>query len=441
LQGAAVNQWVALPSLSSSSVLPSPALPGSVVNVTNAWCGATVRPTGSYYLLHGGGHADYSGNEIYALKLSDDSPQWSRVMGPTPSTEYILPLTSLTWASGTVTGTIGTNFPTGLITSSIAVSGCTPAGYNLNPVTGTITAAHTFTYPLASNPGTCTVLGNLIDTSFYYWDGPGSVSNLTNPSPSPIHTYHLLQYLASQDTFLRFGRAGWTQDGIAAGMDGWVWGATSWLPTGTFTTGNSSYVSGYTSGFVQGSAGNFYTVGGSSLYLYNSTTNTGWSVIATSTVSTSSGPSCYDSLRNVIWTWGYPPYSNTVAGQVSMWNLPGNPKVHGIAAGAAGALTMTGTGATAMYATTNMEYGGAVYDPVVDKIFIADGTATIYQFDPATLIATTVATSGATYPNMVTAHPGTGACGPLGKLQYVPALGGVVIQPDWTSSTYFMRTH
>jgi hypothetical protein len=91
LSGAAVNQWVALQSPSVANVAPNPSPPGNsgVGAVTDAWCGAALRKTGSYFILHGGGHADYAGNEIYGLSLEADSPVWQRVWGPTPNSQIV----------------------------------------------------------------------------------------------------------------------------------------------------------------------------------------------------------------------------------------------------------------------------------------------------------------------------------------------------------------
>lgn len=89
LKSAAVNQWVNLPSISTSGVLPNPPAPGLVKYVTDAWGGGALRKNGSYYILHGGGHRDYGGNEIYAISLEADNPQWQRVWGPTPNSQIV----------------------------------------------------------------------------------------------------------------------------------------------------------------------------------------------------------------------------------------------------------------------------------------------------------------------------------------------------------------
>jgi hypothetical protein len=55
------------------------------------------------------------------------------------------------------------------------------------------------------------------------------------------------------------------------------------------------------------------------------------------------------------------------------------------------------------------------------------------------LIATTVTTSGSTPASDI--PTGDSNTHPWGKFQYVPALGGVVIQPMWKAATVFLRTH
>ena len=72
-------------------------------------------------------------------------------------------ITSMTWSSSIVTVT--TTAPHGYPTSdqlSLTIAGVTPAGYN-GTYTATITGTSTFTFPLASNPGTVTVQGTVTD--------------------------------------------------------------------------------------------------------------------------------------------------------------------------------------------------------------------------------------------------------------------------------------
>jgi hypothetical protein len=77
-----------------------------------------------------------------------------------------LPLDSLSWASGTVTAT--TSGPLGMTTGEtfkVIITGAVPAGYN-GTFNATATGASTFTYALATNPGTETAPG--------YYSPPGA---------------------------------------------------------------------------------------------------------------------------------------------------------------------------------------------------------------------------------------------------------------------------
>lgn len=92
LAGAESLEWVQVPNSAPGAYAPLPtplAPPGgnSVKAVVNAWGGAAVRQSSGHYLLHGGGHGDYGGNEIYAIGLADDAPAWSRPWGPTANAD------------------------------------------------------------------------------------------------------------------------------------------------------------------------------------------------------------------------------------------------------------------------------------------------------------------------------------------------------------------
>lgn len=68
-------------------------------------------------------------------------------------------ITSLAWASSTVTATVASGtLPSIGTTFTTTISGATPSGYNGTYV-ATVVSATTFTYALASNPGTETVAG------------------------------------------------------------------------------------------------------------------------------------------------------------------------------------------------------------------------------------------------------------------------------------------
>ncbi|HEX6704477.1 MAG TPA: hypothetical protein VF169_06925 [Albitalea sp.] len=78
------GQWSELPGTTIRSVLPNPPQPGYPPNLVLSWSGGTVDAVRSRLLVWGGGHADYSGNEVYALDLPSLSMQ--RAIEPSPLT-------------------------------------------------------------------------------------------------------------------------------------------------------------------------------------------------------------------------------------------------------------------------------------------------------------------------------------------------------------------
>lgn len=78
----------------------------------------------------------------------------------TPLLANPLALSALTWSGGSVSATTAAPIP-GVMLGDVfptTVAGATPAGYN-GLVLATVTGASTFTYPLATNPGTETAAG------------------------------------------------------------------------------------------------------------------------------------------------------------------------------------------------------------------------------------------------------------------------------------------
>jgi hypothetical protein len=51
--------------------------------VVDAWGGGALRYATSQLILWGGGHADYGGNELYAINYSVNPASWQRIFGPT----------------------------------------------------------------------------------------------------------------------------------------------------------------------------------------------------------------------------------------------------------------------------------------------------------------------------------------------------------------------
>ncbi|MEP7245365.1 MAG: hypothetical protein ABI885_17065, partial [Gammaproteobacteria bacterium] len=78
------------------SVLSLTGLSGeSPTGIMTAWTGGAVDQSRREFILcANGGHADYSGNEAYALSLGDATPAWRRICDPTPKSQMPMPPTN-----------------------------------------------------------------------------------------------------------------------------------------------------------------------------------------------------------------------------------------------------------------------------------------------------------------------------------------------------------
>lgn len=56
---------------------------GDIFRVWDAWCGAAWDETTGTLRVHGGGHDDYAGNEVYAQRLFEDAALWELERPPT----------------------------------------------------------------------------------------------------------------------------------------------------------------------------------------------------------------------------------------------------------------------------------------------------------------------------------------------------------------------
>lgn len=82
--------WYEIPNTALSSVDPLPKPIGGYKAKIDAWCGATLKREGSVYLIGAaGGHADYVGNEVDALRLNSETPHWEQLRGPTPNDQIV----------------------------------------------------------------------------------------------------------------------------------------------------------------------------------------------------------------------------------------------------------------------------------------------------------------------------------------------------------------
>jgi hypothetical protein len=85
-------KWFEIPNTQLSSIAPTPTPIGNTGprSKIETWNGATLQRSGSVYLLGAaGGHADYAGNEVNALRLNTDTPQWVQLRAPTPNASVV----------------------------------------------------------------------------------------------------------------------------------------------------------------------------------------------------------------------------------------------------------------------------------------------------------------------------------------------------------------
>lgn len=89
-QGMTRWQWKQIPGSDISAILPEPRVPGQLSSRIDAWNGlAADTSRNRLFSAANGGHADYSGNEVYQIDLSHDNPSWTMLRAPTAS-EFIV---------------------------------------------------------------------------------------------------------------------------------------------------------------------------------------------------------------------------------------------------------------------------------------------------------------------------------------------------------------
>lgn len=83
-------QWKQIPGTDLSSVAPNPRVPGALSARIDAWNGLAADTRGSrLYSAANGGHADYSGNEVYEIDLSQNAPAWSMIRSPSAASDIV----------------------------------------------------------------------------------------------------------------------------------------------------------------------------------------------------------------------------------------------------------------------------------------------------------------------------------------------------------------
>jgi hypothetical protein len=84
LEGMRAGEWRRIPRTAPSTLGDAPFV-GTYGQPANhlAYSGAALKRDGSWLLQFGGGHADYSGNDVIAISLEADAPAWRVLRGPT----------------------------------------------------------------------------------------------------------------------------------------------------------------------------------------------------------------------------------------------------------------------------------------------------------------------------------------------------------------------
>ena len=83
-------QWASIQGTDLAAAVPDPVVPGSLRARINAWNGlAADAANGRLYSADNGGHADYAGNEVYAIDLMSDHPKWKILRQPTAPADIL----------------------------------------------------------------------------------------------------------------------------------------------------------------------------------------------------------------------------------------------------------------------------------------------------------------------------------------------------------------
>lgn len=85
-------RWFEIPNTRLASIDPVPTPLGfnGPRSKIDAWCGASLKRSGSVYILGAaGGHADYAGNEVNALALNVETPEWTQLRASTANADIL----------------------------------------------------------------------------------------------------------------------------------------------------------------------------------------------------------------------------------------------------------------------------------------------------------------------------------------------------------------
>jgi hypothetical protein len=78
------GHWYEIPNTNLKDAFPNPAPPGNTGprSVVQTWSGGAFDSKRERLILWGGGHGDYSGNELYVFDINAADPKWQRITEP-----------------------------------------------------------------------------------------------------------------------------------------------------------------------------------------------------------------------------------------------------------------------------------------------------------------------------------------------------------------------
>lgn len=217
--------WFRVPNtkVNTVGVKPSPLPPvgfGGFDAVTSGWGSGCIDSARAKFYIHGGGHGDYAGNEVYQFDW--ESLLWSRLVGPTPNAQIPVTKFIASWTNTTpieVATTVPHDFLNGWdvgVQNTPGINGFWPNIVVTGPSTFFLTGS------VAQGGGIGGAFSTAGASSDAYADG----------NPASVHPYGMFQYLPNVDRVVRGSGSRW-QDGIASRLS---WRLNPELPNPTWTS-------------------------------------------------------------------------------------------------------------------------------------------------------------------------------------------------------------
>lgn len=336
----AVGQWTAIPNTAPSlaplavKTYPTLGATGPAAKVI-AWCGLSLDTRNStLYSAAGGGHSDYAGNEVHAIGLAVNTPQWVERRAATAASQV-----------------------------------------------------------LASRA--------------YYADG----------RPTSRHSYYGVAFNEKRGRILLLAGSRWGDGYQTEALDGFNLATLDWDRAGTYPNAPAAVTTYFGAAVVEHkSTGDLYAFANYNAYRWNNATNTWSAAVSGGTIYGIEAASALDSRRNRVLVVG---------------GHGADRGLYTLGSATTASVTLTGTHASAL----NLPGNGMVYEPTLDAYLVRrpDAGGTVYRINAQTWAVSTFATTGGS--SIPAAQNGV-----YRRWLYVPALGGVVYCPSYTSNLWFLRT-